>query len=274
LRTPQQGQPGGARDRNRSRRSREPSGGQNRDLIFGRNAVLESLRAGRRKHIRLLVADTVERDSRLDEIERLARGRSARIEAVPRDRIESLAAFGHQGVVLESSAYPYETGADLKQLAALRSIVLALDGLEDPRNVGTLLRTAEAVRTGLVVIPTDRAVGITPAVVNASSGAVEHLSVQRETNLVRWLDSARDAGFWIVGLGTGEGSQSLFDTDLAAPVVLVVGSEGRGLRRLVREKCDLLVSLPMTGKIESLNAAVAGSIGLYEIYRDSEEASQ
>jgi 23S rRNA (guanosine2251-2'-O)-methyltransferase len=243
-------------------------------MLYGRNAVRESLRAGRRKHIRLLVADGVERESRLDEIERLARARSVRIESVPRDRIESLAAFGHQGVVLESSAYPYENAADLKHLAARKSIVLALDGLEDPRNVGTLLRTADAVGAALTVIPTDRAVGVTPAVVNASSGAVEHLRIQRETNLVRWLDAARDAGFWIAGLDAGEGSQSLFDTDVAAPVVLVVGSEGRGLRRLVKEKCDLVLSLPMTGKIESLNAAVAGSIALYEIYRDSEEASR
>jgi len=273
LRTPQQGRPGGARDRSRARSGREQSTGHNRDLLYGRNAVRESLRAGRRKHIRLLVADGVERESRLDEIERLARARSVRIESVPRDRIESLAAFGHQGVVLESSAYPYENAADLKQLAARRSIVLALDGLEDPRNVGSLLRTADAVGAALTVIPTDRAVGVTPAVVNASSGAVEHLRIQRETNLVRWLEAARDAGFWIAGLDAGEGSQSLFDTDVAAPVVLVVGSEGRGLRRLVREKCDLVLSLPMTGKIESLNAAVAGSVALYEIYRDSEEAS-
>jgi 23S rRNA (guanosine2251-2'-O)-methyltransferase len=236
--------------------------------------VRESLRAGRRKHIRLLVADNLERDSRLDEIERLARARSVRIETVPRDRIESLAAFGHQGVVLESSAYPYETGTDLNQLAARKAIVLALDGLEDPRNVGALLRTAEAVSAGLIVIPTDRAVGVTPAVVNASSGAVEHLHIQRETNLVRWLDAARDAGFWIAGLSDGEGSQPLFDTDLAAPVVVIVGSEGRGLRRLVREKCDLVLSLPMSGQIESLNAAVAGSVALYEVYRDTLEAAQ
>jgi 23S rRNA (guanosine2251-2'-O)-methyltransferase len=152
--------------------------------------------------------------------------------------------------------------------------VLALDGIEDPRNAGTLLRTAEAVGVAAVVIPSNRAVGITPAVVNASSGAVEHLQVVRETNLARWLTGARDSGFWVLGLATGEGSQPLFESDTAAPVILVVGSEGRGLRRLTREQCDLLVSLPMAGKVESLNAAVAGSIALYEIFRDTADSAQ
>jgi 23S rRNA (guanosine2251-2'-O)-methyltransferase len=176
--------------------------------------------------------------------------------------------------MLESSPYPYASHVDLNRLASERAIVLALDGVEDPRNAGTLLRSAEAIGVGLVIVPSDRAVGVTPAVVNASSGAVEHMQVQRETNLARWLASAREAGLWTVGLDAGEESQPLFETDVAAPVVLVVGSEGRGIRRLVREQCDLVVSLPMFGQIESLNAAVAGSIALYEIKRDSLDAAR
>ena len=275
MRTRPQGRPGANdRQRPRPRPQREAPGGQNREMLYGRNAVRESLRAGRRKHIRLLVADGVERDSRLEEIERLARGRSVRIEGITRDAIEAMVNSNHQGVVLESSAYPYATEVNLKRLAAEKSIVLALDGISDPRNVGTLLRTAEAVGVALVVIPSDRAVGITPAVVNASSGAVEHMEILRETNMARWLGHAREAGLWTVGLAAGEGSTPLFDTDVAAPVVLVVGSEGRGIRRLVREQCDLVVSLPMTGQIESLNAAVAGSVALYEIHRDSVHESR
>lgn len=209
----------------------------------------------------------------MTEIESLAADRGVRVERAPRERIESQAGSGHQGVMLESSPYPYAANADLGRLSTERAIVLALDGLEDPRNAGTLLRSAEAIGVRLVVVPSDRAVGITPAVVNASSGAVEHMQIQRETNLVRWLAGARDAGMWAVGLAAGEGSQPLFETDVAAPVVLVVGSEGHGIRRLVREQCDLVVSLPMFGRVESLNAAVAGSIALYEIKRDSLDAA-
>lgn len=234
----------------------------------------ESLRAGRRRHIRLIIAEGVTEDARLAEIETLAGERGVRIERAPRDRIDAQTGFGHQGVMLEASPYPYETHAELGKLASDRAIVLALDGVEDPRNAGTLLRTAEAVGVGLVIVPSDRAVGITPAVVNASSGAVEHMQIQRETNLARWLAIAREAGLWAVGLDAGEHSQPLFETDVAAPVVLVVGSEGRGIRRLVREQCDLVVSLPMFGQIESLNAAVAGSIALYEIKRDSLDAAR
>lgn len=265
---------GGGNARSKRPPRKQAASGQSRDLLYGRNAVRESLRAGRRKHIRLVLAEGIQPDSRLVEIERIARQRDVRVEQAPRDRIESQVGPGHQGVLLESSSYPYVTGSDLGELVARQSIVLALDGIEDPRNAGTLLRTAEAVGVELVVIPSDRAVGITPSVVNASSGAVEHLAIQRETNLARWLGQARKAGLWVVGLATGEGTGELFDTDVAAPLVLVVGSEGHGMRRLIQEQCDLLVSLPMFGEVESLNAAVAGSIALYEVKRDSLDRSQ
>lgn len=274
MRTRRPDRSGGRSTRPGKRPVERPASNQNRDLLYGRNAVRESLRAGRRKHIRLAIAENVSPDARLAEIERLARERGARIERWSRDHIEQRVGPGHQGVALECSAYPYVTDTDLGRLARSRSIVLALDGIEDPRNVGTLLRTAEAVGTALVVIPSDRAAGVTPAVVNASSGAVEHLAVQRETNLARWLAAARSAGLWAVGLAGDDDTQELFVTDLAAPMVLVVGSEGRGLRRLVREGCDLVVALPMYGQVESLNAAVAGSIALYEVKRDTLDTSQ
>jgi 23S rRNA (guanosine2251-2'-O)-methyltransferase len=171
-------------------------------------------------------------------------------------------------VILEASEYPYAVIDDLASLATDDTILLALDGVEDPQNLGTLMRTAEATGVRLIVIPTDRAAAVTPAVVNASAGAVEHLNVSRVVNLARWLQRARDAGFWIVGMA-GDDAEPMFDTNMRPPVVLVVGSEATGLRRLVRKSCDLVVSLPMLGRIESLNAAVAGSIGLYEIVRDA-----
>lgn len=185
--------------------------------------------------------------------------------------MDDMAGANHHGVILETSPYPYAETYDLEALAAEKAIILALDSIVDPQNVGTLLRTAEATGVKLVVIPSDRAATITPSVVNASSGAVEHLQIAEEINLTRFLKHAKDAGFWVAGLAGEGGAEALFDSRMTPPLVLVVGSEGSGLRRLVRETCDLVVSIPMAGRIESLNAAVAGSIALYEIVRDAED---
>jgi 23S rRNA (guanosine2251-2'-O)-methyltransferase len=146
-------------------------------------------------------------------------------------------------------------------------LVLALDGVVDPRNVGALLRTADAAGFRRVVVPQDRAAGITPAVVQASAGASEYLDIWREVNLARWLARAKEAGFWVVGLAVDAAAMSLFDLDVRAPVVLVVGAEGRGLRRLTREACDELVQIPMYGRVASLNASVAGALAMYEVRR-------
>jgi 23S rRNA (guanosine2251-2'-O)-methyltransferase len=264
-RPPGRGGPGRQSDRRPERR------GDNHDLLYGRNAVREALRAGRRRFIKLLIHEGAAESERLTEIVALARQRSVTVETTSRDVLDGRVAGHHQGVVLETSPYPYATGDDLTELAEDQSILLALDGISDPQNLGTLLRTAEATGVRLVVIPADRAAHVTPAVVNASAGAVEHLHVSQEVNLARWIDRAKGAGFWVVGMDS-EDAEPLFDTSMRPPVVLVVGSEGYGIRRLVRERCDIIVSLPMAGRIESLNAAVAGSIALYEVVRDAEDA--
>lgn len=239
-------------------------------MLYGRNGVREALRAGRRRFVRLLVNEGAAGGERLVEIIALARQRGVGVETVSREVLDARTPGQHQGVILEASSYPYATGDDLRELAEDQTILLALDGIADPQNLGTLLRSAEATGVRLIVIPSDRAALVTPAVVNASAGAVEHLHVSQEVNLTRWLGRAKEAGFWIVGMD-GEDAEPLFDTSMRPPVVLVVGSEGTGIRRLVRETCDIIVSLPMMGRIESLNAAVAGSIGLYEIVRDAGE---
>jgi 23S rRNA (guanosine2251-2'-O)-methyltransferase len=230
------------------------------------------LRAGRRRFHRLLLSQGSDPGSRIAEIETLAESRGVSVERVVRGTLDSIVAGHHQGVILEASTYPYAEDVDLEALARGRSIVLALDGLVDPQNVGSLLRTAEATGVGLVVIPKDRSAHVTPAVVNASAGAVEHLAITMETNLARWLDHAKAAGFWIVGMTGDNVADPLFDTSMSPPIVLVIGSEGAGLRRLVRDRCDILVALPMRGRIASLNAAVAGSIGLFEIVRDDRDS--
>jgi 23S rRNA (guanosine2251-2'-O)-methyltransferase len=229
------------------------------------------LRAGRRQCVRLLIAAGSEAQPRVVEIIALARVQRLEPQLVAREQLDALVTSHHHGVVLEASTYAYVDLPDLGWLASQRAVVLALDGLEDPQNLGTLLRTAEATGVSAVVIPTDRAAGVTPSVVNSSSGAIEHLRVAREVNLARWLQRAKAAGFWIVGLSGDPGAQSLFDTSMAGPVVIVVGSEGSGLRRLVADACDMLSTIPMVGEIESLNAAVAGSIALYEALREAAE---
>ena len=232
------------------------------EYLYGRNAVLESLRAGRRNHRSLRILQTVRRDDRIAEILERARQNALDVIEVPREEIDQLAPDGNQGVVLETSAYPY---SKRDQEPGPESIFLALDELEDPRNVGSLIRTAESAGVDGIVFPERRSVDVTPAVVNASSGATEHLQIWREKNLARWLSRAGDRGCWIIGLDGGDGTENLFDAELPLPAVLVVGSEGRGLRRLTRERCDFLVRIPMYGQIQSLNVAAAGSIALYHL---------
>lgn len=236
------------------------------DLLYGRNSVLEALRAGRVVR-RLLIADGAHGIDNL-----LTEARQLRVSVAMFDRreLDRRAGDHHQGVVAEAEPFRYAHPDDLLASADERGeppLLLVLDSLQDPQNFGTLLRTAQAVGVHGVVIPEHRAVGVTPAVSNASAGAVEHLRVAQVTNLVRALSQLKSRGVWAYGL-SAEANTSYWETDLSGPLALVVGSEGSGLGRLVREACDGLVSIPMAGgAIQSLNASVAGSIVLYEAFR-------
>ncbi len=195
------------------------------------------------------------------------------IERVERATLDRIGAVNHQGVAAEVSAYPYANLGEILTQAERRDeppFLLLLDCLEDPQNLGTLLRTAEVVGVHGVVIPKRRAVGVTPAVANASAGATEHLQVTRVTNLARAIGELKERGVWVFGLENLPQARLYSQFDLSGPLALVVGSEGRGMRRLVLESCDVLLRLPMRGHIGSLNAAVAGSIALYEAWRQRE----
>lgn len=236
--------------------------------VAGRNAVLESIQAARR--VRRLLVDAAARtgDADIGRIVEAAETAGIPVERVSRTRLDGIV-LRHQGVVAEVDAFAYTPFTALEQrvtAAAPDALVLALDSLQDPQNFGTLLRTALAVRATGVVIPERRAVGVTPAVTRASAGAVEHLAVSQVPNLTRALASLKRLGLWVVGLDARDGTP-YDETDLRGPLVIVVGSEGSGLGRLVRESCDFLVRLPMAGPTESLNAAVAGSIVLYHVFR-------
>jgi len=244
-----------------------------KETLYSRNAVYESLRAKRRQAFSLEIAEGAQEKGRLSEILYIAKERKIPVKRVPRGRLERLHA-NHQGVALEASGYPYADLTDIFELAEERKeplFVLLLDTLNDPQNFGTLLRTAEAVGVHGVVIPLARTVGVTPAVVNASSGASEHLLVA-QANLSQAIEALKQAGAWIIGLEGGEppeGGRQAQDSEevrLDGAIGLVVGSEGEGMRPLTVKSCDILMKLPMKGQIESLNAAVAGSVALYLAY--------
>jgi len=246
-----------------------------KEFLYSRNAVYEALRARRRQPFTLEIAEGVKEKGRLSEILRLAKERGIPVRRVPRGRLDRLKA-NHQGVALEASGYPYADLTEIFELADERGeplFVLLLDTLNDPQNFGTLLRTAEVVGVHGVVIPLARTVGVTPAVVNASSGASEHLLVA-QANLHQAIGALKDSGAWVIGLEGGEAAEGGSggqprgpeEVRLDGAIGLVVGSEGTGMRPLTAKSCDILMKLPMQGKIESLNAAVAGSVALYLAY--------
>jgi len=235
-----------------------------REWIVGRNPVYEVLRARRRQPFRLALAEGVQEKGRLAEILKLAAGRKLVMERFSRNRLDAMGE-GNQGVALETSGYPYSTLQDILALAKQRAenpFLLALDALQDPQNLGTLLRTAEVVGVHGVLLPLRHTVSVTPAVVSASSGASEHLLIA-QANLAQTIATLKEVGLWVIGLEGSPDAQPPERVRLDGPLALVVGSEGQGMRSLVRDSCDLLLRLPMRGQIESLNAAVAGSIALY-----------
>jgi 23S rRNA (guanosine2251-2'-O)-methyltransferase len=235
-----------------------------REWLYGRNPVYEALRAGRRRAHRLRLARGVEEKGRLQEIVQLCESASIPIKRVARQELETVSPT-HQGAALETDSYPYASLIAILEHAAERGeppFILLLDALQDPQNLGALIRTAEAVGVHGLLLPLRRTATVTPAVVNASSGASEHLLIA-QANLAQSITALKKENVWVIGLDAGRESQLPGDINLDGALALVVGSEGGGMRRLVRESCDLLMRLPMRGQVESLNAAAAGSIALY-----------
>jgi 23S rRNA (guanosine2251-2'-O)-methyltransferase len=240
------------------------------DRIEGRNPIREALRAGRRLR-RIMVASGADARGGLAELLDAARAAGVPVERVPREAIDKVAVTrAHQGVVAEADPFRYRSYRDAIDEALGRGekpLLLALDGITDPGNLGSLLRSAEAAGCHAVLVPQRRAAPVTPVVEKASAGALEHLVIDQVPNLERSLDDCRKRGLWRVGL-SGESEASLWGCDLLAePVVLVVGAEGHGLSRLIRERMDVLVQIPMAGRVGSLSAPVAGAIALFESRR-------
>ncbi|MDQ6772941.1 MAG: 23S rRNA (guanosine(2251)-2'-O)-methyltransferase RlmB [Candidatus Dormibacteraeota bacterium] len=225
--------------------------------MYGRNAVLEAARAGR--VLRALIATGLEPDIRLDEIAGLVP-----VEVTSAERIGAMAQGAHQGVVAELKPRVWTPLRDL--LRAPPTLLVALDGIEDPQNLGAILRSAEAAGAGAAILPERRSAPLTGAAVKASSGASEHLTLTRVAGLASTVPELRRAGLWCVALDA-RGESQPWEQDLTQPLCLVVGGEGAGVHRLVRERCDARVRLPMRGQVASLNASAAAAALLYEVVR-------
>lgn len=238
------------------------------DYIWGRYPVLEALRSRRRVY-RIMVAQGP-RDAGLTQVLDQARRVGVPVEQASRRHLDDLSKnANHQGVLAVTAPRQY---ADVDDILARAEdlgeppLVLVLDAIQDVQNLGSLIRTAEVVGAHGVIIPEHRAAGLTPAVDKTSAGAVEFLPVARVTNITRALDDLKKRGLWCIGLD-GDAQTRFDQANLTGPIALVVGNEGKGISRLARDHCDLLVRVPMRGHVGSLNAAVAGSVALYEIWR-------
>ncbi|HEU4384263.1 MAG TPA: 23S rRNA (guanosine(2251)-2'-O)-methyltransferase RlmB [Anaeromyxobacteraceae bacterium] len=238
--------------------------------VYGLNPVRELLRAGAEGLSELWLAEGGDRPRAFAELMRLSRQAGAQVRQAPRSRLDRIAGTPrHQGVVAVVADYRYR---DLEEILAQARLgpepplLVALDGIEDPQNLGAIVRSAHALGAQGVVIPRDRAAGVTAAAAKASAGAVEHCPVARVVNLARAVESLREAGLWAVATAA-DAERSLEEVDLAGPLLLVVGGEGAGMRPLVRRACDESARVPMAGRVGSLNASVAAAICLYEAAR-------
>jgi len=244
------------------------SGGE---WLYGRNPVEETLAAGRRTVMEIVLPPSVrDEDDQLARIRDAAHERRIPVRTMTREQLDRVTRFGHhQGVAAKVSGYPYVGFDEILRAteADENALVIVLDHLEDPQNVGSILRTACAVGVTGVVIPEDRASGVTPAAVRASAGGAEHARVAHVVNIARAVEELKEAGAWVTGLDCGEGASDYTKVDFKGRTVIVVGAEGRGLSRLVGEKCDFVATIPMPGGFESLNAGVAAAVAMYEALR-------
>lgn len=237
------------------------------EIIGGKNPVLEALRAGRDIN-KIWLAEGIQKTG-VTELLKLAKEQGVIVQFVPKKKIDGLTDSNHQGIAAAVAAYRYAELDELFEAAAAKEqdpLFVILDELEDPHNLGSILRTADAMGAHGVIIPKRRAVGLTAVVAKASTGAIEHVPVVRVNNLSQTVDELKKRGIWIAGTDAKEASDYR-QMDANLPLAVIIGSEGKGMSRILREKCDFLYKLPMVGHVTSLNASVAASLLLYEVYR-------
>lgn len=237
------------------------------EMIGGRNPVVEALRSGRELN-KIWIAEGINKKS-IGEILTLANQSKIVVQYVPNKRLDALLDSHHQGIVASVAAYRYAELEDIFELAARKEedpFILILDELEDPHNLGSILRTADAAGVHGVIIPRRRSVGLTAVVAKASTGAIEYVPVVRVNNLSQTVTQLKEKGVWVAGTDA-KGSADYRRMDATLPLAIIIGSEGKGMSRILKEKCDFLYHLPMLGQVTSLNASVAASLLMYEVLR-------
>lgn len=237
------------------------------EKIMGKNPVFEALSSGR--SVNKVFASEHLNSNTVKKLQQLAREAGTVVQRVPKTKLDSMSNGNHQGIIAYVASYDYATLDELFAKAEAKDeapFFIILDELEDPHNLGSILRTADATGAHGVIIPKRRSVGLTATVAKTAAGAIEHVPVVRVTNIANTIDELKDKHMWIVGTA-GEAKEDYRNIDGTLPIAVVVGNEGKGISRLVKEKCDWTVKLPMSGQVSSLNASVACSLLLYEVYR-------
>lgn len=234
------------------------------DKIYGRKPILETIDAGIKIHKAYIIKQNTPIVEKI--IEKL-RAKNVEIKFVNKDFFDKID-MNHQGVMVEVDSYNYKSLNEIKDAKRL----ILLDKIEDPHNLGAIIRSAESFGFDAVIIPERRSAKVTPTVYKTSAGAINNIDLVMVTNLNKTIEKLKENGFWVYGLA-GEATSKLSETDLSGKVALVVGNEADGISRLTREKCDSLVKIPMIGKVNSLNASVASAIAMYEVIRDNGEKS-
>jgi 23S rRNA (guanosine2251-2'-O)-methyltransferase len=235
-------------------------------VIYGVSPIIEALRAGKRDVKEILIARGT-KAARLEELRGLARRSNVRVKDEPRERLDALTeGANHQGVLAFVSAADFADEDEILNHLPENPLLILLDQVEDPHNLGAVIRTAECAGANAVIVTEHNAVGLTDTVVKTAAGATEHIPVARVTNLSSYIQTLKKKNIWVIGV-EADGERNYTGWDFKAPTAIVLGSEGKGIRRLVREHCDMIVSIPLCGKITSLNVSVAAGIVLYEAVR-------
>ncbi len=245
------------------------------DKIVGRNPVMEALKSGREID-KILIAKGTEGGSLIKIIGK-AKDKGIPIQYVERQKLNEMSEENaHQGIIATVAAYEYSDVEDILDRAKEKGtdpFILILDEIMDPHNLGSIMRTADAVGVDGIIIPKRRSVGLTATVAKSSAGAIEYVPVAKVSNIAQTIERIKEKGIWVAGADMS-GANDHYNTDLRGPLALVIGNEGEGISRLIKEKCDFLVKLPMVGQVSSLNASVAAAVLMYEAFRQKSNATK
>ncbi len=238
-------------------------------LVYGRNPIEELLETNKRKISKILIAKGIKQDNKIKKIISTAKDNGILLQEVPKEKLGTMVQGTHQGIIALVSDIEYAELHEVRQNLSKKQapqLIIMLDGVEDPHNLGAIIRTAEVAGADAIIIPKRRSASVTPLVEKVSTGAVEYIPIVRVTNLTDTIKKLKDDGFWVYGT-EGSGNTYYFNTEYAEKTVLVLGGEGKGISQIVKKNCDELIKIPILGNINSLNVSNAASISIFEIVR-------